>query len=410
MRYLTGLLIGVFNFLALQAQRNCGTVDYVKAHPFVATQNAFERGGRDTIVNEIITIPVVIHVLYNNPVQNISDAQILSQIDVLNKDYRALNEDIAGTPQVFKNLIADSRISFCLAKVAPGGYSTNGIVRKYTTVSSFLPNDDMKFSDRGGADAWDSKKYLNIWVCSMQGRILGYATVPGGPANADGVVINYDVFGNRGTVRNPFNKGRTTTHEVGHWLGLKHLWGDTDCGDDGIADTPQQYGYNYGCPNFPRKSLCSLDANGDLFMNFMDFANDACMFMFTHGQKIKMRTVFSKTGFRNAMLQSFTCDSANASAGPLPQETPRTTAIEPIQETIRLKLNPVSDFIEFIYKEKSQLAGKQVQIITTTGVRLYHTTLLTGTEKISVQYLPSGIYLLVVGNGAHRNIFKLVKI
>jgi len=410
MRYLTGLLIGIFNFLALQAQRNCGTVEYLKTHPFVASQNITERGGRDTIINEIITIPVVIHVLYNNPAQNISDAQILSQIDVLNKDYRALNQDKAGTPFVFQKLIADCRISFCLAKVAPGGYSTNGIIRKYTNVSSFLPNDDMKFSARGGADAWDTKKYLNIWVCSMQGRILGYAAMPGGPENSDGVVINYDVFGNRGSVRSPFDKGRTTTHEVGHWLGLKHLWGDSDCGDDGIDDTPQQYGYNYGCPSFPRKSLCSTDENGDLFMNFMDFANDACMFMFTQGQKIKMRSVFSKTGFRNAMLQSFTCDSANASAGPLPQETPRTTVAEPIPEMLRLKLNPVSNFIEFIYKEKSLLAGKQVQIFTTTGARLYYAILQTGNEKINVNYLPSGIYLLVVGDGADRNIFKVVKI
>ena len=194
---------------------------------------------RDTLPDEIITVPVVVHILYNNITQNISDAQVLSQIESLNKDYRRLN-NIDNIPAAFSSLSSDAKIIFCIAKTDPQGKPTNGIIHKYSKTANWTANDEMKFSASAGDDAWDSKRYLNIWVCNLFGRSLGYSSLPGSPVYKDGVVIQYDVFGTAGTIRAPFDKGRTATHEIGHWLGLMHLWGDALCGDDMIDDTPPQ--------------------------------------------------------------------------------------------------------------------------------------------------------------------------
>ena len=238
--------------LNTMAQR-CGTLDYIKKQNFstTPTNTTDETAGRDTLKNEVIVIPVVVHILYHTPQQNISNEQVLSQLEVLNNDYRRLNADAVNTPASFKNIAADTRIVFCLVKTDPNGKYTPGIIHKYTKEELFLSDDEMKFSSSGGDDAWDSQKYLNIWVCNLFGRTLGYSVLPGGPANKDGVVIQYNAFGTIGAASAPFNKGRTTTHEIGHWLGLKHLWGDAVCGDDDIADTPPQQTNNSGCPLFP---------------------------------------------------------------------------------------------------------------------------------------------------------------
>ena len=216
-------------FLYGSAQR-CLTPDYAQEHPvnnFIAKRTiSLKTANRDTLPNEIINIPVVVHVLYNNSTQNISDAQVISQIVSLNNDFRRRNADTINTPAPFKSVAADTRIQFCLAKVDPNGKYTTGIIHKYTTETQFVADDAMKFSSQGGDDAWDASKYLNIWVCNLFGRTLGYAVLPGSPAEKDGVVIQYDVFGTIGYLTSPFNKGRTATHEIGHWLGLKHLWGD----------------------------------------------------------------------------------------------------------------------------------------------------------------------------------------
>src|SRR5690606_8332747 len=137
---------------------------------------------------------------------------------------------------VFKKVAADTRIEFCLAKVDPDGRATTGIVRTFTKKTQFMADDEVKFSSKGGSDAWDATKYLNIWVCNLFGRTLGYAVLPGGPLERDGVVMKYNVFGTTGAVSAPYNKGRTATHEIGHWLGLQHLWGSEVCGSDGIDD------------------------------------------------------------------------------------------------------------------------------------------------------------------------------
>jgi len=258
------------------------------------------------------TIPVVVHIVYKNAVQNVSDAAVFSQIDVLNRDFRKLNADTSVTPSVFRGLAADCEFQFCLAQIDPNGNPTTGIVRVPTTVGPFSANDAVKFTAQGGDNAWDRNKYLNIWVCDIMGY-LGYASFPGSPAELDGVVINHGAFGVGGTSYPPYHLGRTATHEIGHWMNLYHIWGDdgTGClGSDRVDDTPNQAGYNSNCPAFPKIS-CNNGPNGDMFMNYMDYGYDNCMTIFTEGQKARMSAVFAPGGARWSLLSSNGCNTNN---------------------------------------------------------------------------------------------------
>ena len=239
-------------------------------------------------VARLIKIPVVVHVLFRRDVENISDAQVKSQIDVLNRDFRAKNPDRSSAPPVWKSLVADANIEFALATRDPNGRQTTGITRTRTSRASFPPDDSMKTA-AGGRAPWPSRRYLNIWVCNLGQNLLGYAQFPGGPARTDGVVVLHSAFGTKGTAQAPFNLGRTATHEVGHWLNLRHIWADTlGCGgSDFVSDTPNQAGPNTGKPAFPHLS-CSNGPNGDMFMNYMDYVDDAAMVMFTPGQVARM--------------------------------------------------------------------------------------------------------------------------
>ena len=234
-------------------------------------------------------INVVVHVVYNSDEENISDEQIKSQIVTLNRDYGAKNPDRKRCPGVWKPLVANPKVEFALATKDPSGAATNGITRRWTNRTSFGANDSVKSAAGGGIDPWPADKYLNIWVCKLAGGLLGYAQFPGGPPATDGVVILNTAFGTKGTAKSPFNLGRTATHEVGHFLNLRHIWGDTeDCsGTDFVADTPNAEGPNYGKPEFPRPS-CGNDPNGDMFMNYMDYVDDDSMYMFTKGQVVRM--------------------------------------------------------------------------------------------------------------------------
>jgi hypothetical protein len=259
---------------------------------------AYEEGARAAGRTTIVTFPVVVHVVHNPavPAENIDDAQIHRQIDVLNQDFRGTNPDAAGVPSVWRPLVADTRLEFRLATTDPDGNPTTGITRTPTAATSFATfRDDVKSSTTGGADPWPSDDYLNVWVCAdlrdqLNRPILGYAQFPGGPPSTDGVVIIHPCFGTGGTTTPPFDLGRTTTHEIGHWLDLRHIWGDDrgSCtGSDHVADTPNQADSNFGTPTFPKVS-CNNGPDGDMFMNYMDYTDDAAMFMFTTGQSKRM--------------------------------------------------------------------------------------------------------------------------
>ncbi len=396
-------------FTIYSSAQRCGTPDYVKQNgtPSIlpSSANVDDANARDTLPGEVIVVPVVFHVLYNTSVQNVSDQQVLSQLTVLNNDYRRRNADTVYTPAPFKSVAADARIVFCLAKVDPNGRYTTGIIHKHTSSDLFLSDDEMKFSSSGGDDAWDSKKYLNIWVCNLFGRTLGYAVMPGGPAEKDGVVIQYTAFGTIGTAAAPFNKGRTTTHEIGHWLGLRHLWGDADCGDDGIADTPPQEASNSGCASFPHLSSCSINSYGDMFMDFMDFTDDACMNMFTEGQKNEMRSLFALGNFRNSFLNSSVCDSSQAEGGPLPTDSVTTSN----NIIISIYPNPFSNQITISGKNESDVTGKTIKLYDVTG-RLYISKVITSQKTtMKVGNLPPGMYILKVEGGNSPQVFKLIK-
>lgn len=248
------------------------------------------REGR--LVNGKIEIPVVVNVLYKTNAQNISLAQIQSQIDVLNKDFNATNSDFNNVPSIFSGVKANVGISFVL----------DAVYRKKTNKTSWSTNDAMKKSTQGGINPTSPTTKLNLWVCNLGGGILGYAQFPGGSSATDGVVIDDNAMGTTGTASAPFNLGRTATHEVGHWMNLRHIWGDASCGSDLVSDTPTHNTANYGCPSFPHYSTCS-GSPVEMTMNYMDYTNDSCMYMFSNGQKSRMLAIFAAGGARNSFAQ-----------------------------------------------------------------------------------------------------------
>jgi hypothetical protein len=233
----------------------------------------------------VISIPVYVHVIYSNSQENISSTQVNSQISVLNQDFRATNSDASQVPTEFAGVVADSEVQFILAST----------FRYSNSITSWGTNDAMKTA----YPPVTPETHLNIWVCNIGGGILGYAQFPGGSAETDGVVISPQYFGNTGFVSAPFDEGRTGTHEVGHYLNLRHIWGDGRCRqDDFVADTPSSDGPNYGCPSYPTANCKS----NDMTMNYMDYTNDDCMYMFSEGQKVRMRSIFQLGAPRAAMV------------------------------------------------------------------------------------------------------------
>ncbi len=314
--------ISVFISQNTSAQ-HCASMEVLKAQllndpGFAARRQQMETETNQFVANyhptgsrAVITIPVVIHIVGNAAVQAITTAQINAQMDRLNLDFRKLNTDISLVPSVWQSIAADYEIQFCLASRDPNGNATTGIIRKTVTATSFSTNDNVKRTANGGDDAWPVSSYLNLWVCNLSGGVLGYAQFPGGTAATDGVVITYTGFGTGGTAQAPYNKGRTATHEIGHWLNLYHIWGDdgSGCnGSDNVGDTPNQGSEHYGCPSFP-SITCSNAPNGDMWMNYMDYTDDACMYMFTTGQKTRSLALFNTGGSRAALLNSLGCQS-----------------------------------------------------------------------------------------------------
>jgi hypothetical protein len=251
-----------------------------------------------------IEIPVHVNVLYRTSAENISNTQIQSQIDVMNEDFGGTNADRSLIPSVFSGVFAgDTRIKFTWS-------SSTGLTRKSTTKTSWSANNnDMKISSRGGISPTSPTTKLNVWVCTLSNGILGFAQFPGGASSTDGVVILNTAFGRTGSVRAPFNKGRTAVHEVGHWLNLRHIWGDGTCASDGVGDTPPHRTANYGCPGVVSLRCTSNSTTNpqgftrEMTMNYMDYVDDACMYMFTLNQSSRMNATFAVGGPRNSFAQ-----------------------------------------------------------------------------------------------------------
>jgi len=248
------------------------------------TQQFLQQGGTRNLVNGSIQIPVVFHVIYRTQSENLSQSVLQGQIDALNEDFNLQNPGRNTIPSEFAAVEANVDITFVIQDV---------IRVQNSKKRSWRPNDAMKFSSQGGSDVVNPQEYLNIWIVNSMpyrgGQILGYAQFPGGSLSTDGVVLASSFVG---------STDRTATHEVGHWLNLRHIWGDGGCGaSDFVADTPDSDGPSRGCPSYPTVSC----GTNDMTMNFMDYSSDVCLNMFTVGQKARMDAVFAPGGFRASM-------------------------------------------------------------------------------------------------------------
>lgn len=296
------------------------------ANLFHASKGTLHTGNRS---GEVLVVPVVFHIIYNTESQNLSDSVIFSQIEVLNEDYRRQNADAIETRDIFLPVAEDTEIEFRLATIDPDGNPTTGITRTQTSRTGFSMDlfsqvntlDEVKNPTSGGVSAWDASRYLNIWVCKINssffGQVYGMAYPPAGlvnwpegsaapTLNEEGVIVHYTCVGRNNPVAGDDNDvendlGRTLTHEIGHYLGLRHIWGDVLFGngcteDDGIEDTPNcstadQYACNHNA------NTCETDQPGDLpdmIENYMDYTKEQCYNLFTQGQKEHMRYVLTE--------------------------------------------------------------------------------------------------------------------
>jgi hypothetical protein len=331
----------------------------------------------------IVKIPVVVHILYHRSDENVSDEAVFTQLRILNESFRRLNADTINTPVAFRSVAADCEIEFKLATSDPQRRNTTGIIRKYTPATLWNADDRMKFSADGGDDAWDTKNYLNIWVCNL-GRAAGYASFPGGPDAKDGIVVAFNVFGI--TKKPGYEFGKTAVHEVGHWLGLRHIWGDSHCGNDMIDDTPYQASFTPGCPKGLRTS-CNNGAGGDMYMNYMDLTLDACTNLFTEGQKERMWASFEAGGGRNSLLTSYGVEPPLINELPVPDEIPKWYAPH-------LYPNPAHSEMTLDLAYDPRWIGKTINLINTQGQVMMTVYINAKNVKIDVSTLRPGLYFI----------------
>jgi len=335
---ISAILIFKAQAQVIPQQRTCGT-PVLPAQYETWLQSVKPVPGKYGTANiqSVFNIPVIVHIIHNNETvnsisatsgNNINAAQVIDQINILNKDYNGLNADTTLIPSIFKPLLGKFQVNFCLAVVNPTGGvlaepgvdRINRVAKGWTATPYSQAYIDATIKPNS---IWDPNRYLNIWIAPLSGGLLGYATFPNpgstglqgltgtfGTTTTDGVVILNTSFGSIGTAQTgQYNKGRTITHELGHWMGLRHIWGDANCATDYCNDTPVAQTSNFGCPTFPfHVGTCAGNTTGEMTMNYMDYTDDACMQMFTADQKNRAQLILSNSPMRAALLTSTVCN------------------------------------------------------------------------------------------------------
>lgn len=382
--------------LANLFSQNCASVYHFDANQEAAIGQWIENHRNTMGQRTTVTIPVVVHVVWRLPIQQISEEQVLSQIEVLNQDFRALNADLSVVPSDFQNKIADLEIEFCLAQQDPEGQPSNGITYTQTTILNIGTTlvggqSAIFYSTFGGKDAWDTEHYLNIWV-GERAFACGEAVFPSeATPEKDGIIIRYDCFGTTGTATAPYHLGRTATHEIGHYFNLLHVWGpgiiDLAClVDDLVEDTPlQAFNYLDQCPVHPQVSCGSQD----MFMNYMNLSDDPCLNLFTHGQKERVWAALNM--YRAELLKSNGCEPPVAAREEHPLSNQIVLSSQPAVDWIRLKL------------ENRALLPLNFQLFKINGQLLFQEKWEgSHTFEMNCENLSPGIYIITVDDRVNR--------
>ena len=410
------LIATTFSSLQAQVKEKCYTAksraEKIKENP--ALKNLLEQ--KEHVLQQIIEtktyqkrtniiVPVVVHVLYKLDAENISEDQIKSQIQVLNDDFGFENTNKLDVNHPFYKYCAASGIEFKLANVDPTGKPTNGITRTKTSKDFWKEAEfeDVKFTSSGGINNWDPTSYLNIWVANLDNAsdVLGFAIFPDELSTYpeyDGLVIRHEAFGTSGTAGTNgceyASQGRTTTHEIGHWFNLYHIWGDAVCGNDMVADTEPADSSNSNCPTFPYKAnnSCGSSIHGEMFMNYMDYSSDECMNMFTIGQIERMKAALST--YRSKLITS----KGYSTAALVENDSPNYLEIYPNPSTGTIHLHITNDVGLNASIALVDIVGNTVKTFEKT----------TNNMLLNCEELPNGVYFIHLQNAELNTSLKLI--